>query len=278
MDLRQCLNAISDVIVNRPRPLREFDQIYMKAADMLIQAEHVNKWLAGRDVVFIGDGDALALSLMHLHLQEHLPSGPLSVHVLDFDERIVNSVARFAERYGYAAHIHATLYNVADPLPCSLDGRFAAFYTNPPFGGSNSGQSVKAFLRRGIEACGSGAVCCAVLADYPDLPWCKEVLVLAQRFLLENGFHLAEMVPRFHTYHLDDEPELTSCSLIALHAGQRTACRSKRIPQDEIDNFYGKGASLRIRYVRDLTNGGKLASRDHECEPYEAPIASKESE
>jgi len=35
--LRAAVNAISDVIQNRPRPLREFDQIYMKAGDMLQQ-------------------------------------------------------------------------------------------------------------------------------------------------------------------------------------------------------------------------------------------------
>ena len=30
IDLRDALNAVSDVIQNRPRPIREFDQIYMK--------------------------------------------------------------------------------------------------------------------------------------------------------------------------------------------------------------------------------------------------------
>ena len=142
MDLRKGLNAVSDVIVNRPPPLREFDQIYMKAADMLIQAEHVSKWLTDRDVVFIGDGDALALCVMHLAAEEHLPTGPKSVHVLDFDERMINSVLRFAERYGYSDRITAELYNVADPLPPAYRAKFGAFYTNPPFGGSNGGASV----------------------------------------------------------------------------------------------------------------------------------------
>ena len=31
IDLREAMNAISDVIQNRPKPIREFDQIYMKA-------------------------------------------------------------------------------------------------------------------------------------------------------------------------------------------------------------------------------------------------------
>ena len=43
LDLRRSLNAISDVVNNRPRPLREFDQIFMKTADMLLQTDHVGR-------------------------------------------------------------------------------------------------------------------------------------------------------------------------------------------------------------------------------------------
>ena len=41
IDLRAAINAVSDVVQNRPRPLREFDQIYMKSADMVLQSEIV---------------------------------------------------------------------------------------------------------------------------------------------------------------------------------------------------------------------------------------------
>ena len=67
IDLRACLNAISDVVNNRPRPLREFDQIFMKTANMLLQTEHVSRLFEGKRVVFIGDGDAIGLCLVHLH-------------------------------------------------------------------------------------------------------------------------------------------------------------------------------------------------------------------
>jgi hypothetical protein len=40
-NLHQKINAVSDVINNRPSPLRKYDQIYMKAADMVLQAELV---------------------------------------------------------------------------------------------------------------------------------------------------------------------------------------------------------------------------------------------
>jgi len=58
IDLRKAMNAVSDVIQNRPRPLREFDQIYMKASDMVMQSEFIARWADGKRLAFIGDGDA----------------------------------------------------------------------------------------------------------------------------------------------------------------------------------------------------------------------------
>ena len=44
VDLRQAIKAVSDVVQNRPRPLREFDRIHMKIGDMLLQSEMVADW------------------------------------------------------------------------------------------------------------------------------------------------------------------------------------------------------------------------------------------
>ena len=152
LDLRKAFNALSDVVVNRPPALREFDQIYMKISDMLLQAELLSRWVDSKSVVCIGDGDAIGLSLVHLKANGIFERGPRHVHILDFDERIVNSIATFAENYELQDKISAELYNVADPLPQTHIGKFEAFYTNPPFGASNGGRSVEAFLRRGNEA------------------------------------------------------------------------------------------------------------------------------
>lgn len=61
IDLRAAINAISDVVQNRPRPLREFDQIYMKTGDMVLQSELVAHWANGKRLAFIGDGDAISV-------------------------------------------------------------------------------------------------------------------------------------------------------------------------------------------------------------------------
>jgi predicted methyltransferase len=105
------LNAIADVVNNRPRPLREFDQIFMKTADMLLQTEHVGRFFEEKCVIFIGDGEAIGLCLVHLHNQNLLEYGLKVVHVVDFDERVVLSIQVFAERFGITNRVSAELYN-----------------------------------------------------------------------------------------------------------------------------------------------------------------------
>ena len=277
-DLRKRLNAVSDVIHNRPPPLREFDQIYMKAADMLLQAEYVSRQLSGRSVIFVGDGDGMGLCLIHLHNQGVLEEAPAKVHVLDFDERVVLSIRRFAKHFGIDDRITADLYNVADALPESLDGGFNAFYSNPPFGASNGGKSIEAFLMRCLEATDDSAVGCLVIADDDEYQWTQEVLFRTQKWLLKSGLLIAEVLPRFHTYHLDDAPGLTSCSLF-LRRAARGGFRRKSVPLPVtyIENFYGHSSPLTARYVKDRTVGGRFPSRDHEIIPYESSNADEDS-
>ena len=270
LDLRQAFNALSDVVVNRPSPLREFDQIYMKISDMLVQAELLGRWVHEKSLVFLGDGDAIGLTLVHLRAVGILDRGPNHVHVLDFDERIVNSIITFSRANGLEDVISAELYNVADPLPPVHIAQFEAFYTNPPFGASNGGKSMQAFIRRGDEALGGNGTACVVAADDPTLPWTKQVMQQVQSYLLENGLVINEMLPRFHHYHLDDDPDLTSCCLIAVRLGvEGIKSTSEALTPGDLEQFYGEYSPLDARYVRDLRKGGTLPSLDHEIERFE---------
>src|SRR5437762_5490448 len=130
IDLRAAINAISDVVQNRPRPLRVMDQIYMKTGDMVMQSEIVADWANGRRLAFIGDGDAISVCVAYLQRKGILDYGPSLIHVFDFDERIVGAVKRFADRERLE-NLDAHLYNCLDPFPrCS---EFEFFYTNPPW-------------------------------------------------------------------------------------------------------------------------------------------------
>ena len=270
LDLRQAFNALSDVVVNRPPPIREFDQIYMKISDMLLQAELLGRWVDRKSVLCVGDGDALGLTLVHLKAQGIFARGPSYVHVLDFDERIVNSVRTFARDFQLEDMISAELYNVADPLPHEHIAKFEAFYTNPPFGASNGGRSMEAFLKRGDESLTVDGVACVVAADDPTLPWTRQAMEQVQKYLFSNRFIISEMVPRFHHYHLDDDPELTSCILIAVRNGSGgVKSGSGALLREDLENFYGAYAPLTVRYVRDLRKGGALPSADYRFEEFE---------
>ncbi|MEX0754721.1 MAG: bis-aminopropyl spermidine synthase family protein [Actinomycetota bacterium] len=272
IDLRAAINAVSDVVQNRPRPLREFDQIYMKTGDMVLQSEFIAKWSEGRSLAFIGDGDAISVCVAYLVERGILSYGPSRITVFDFDERICNAVTRFAEKEGLST-LTSHLYNVIDVFPGPLD--FERFYTNPPWGASNDGESVNVFVQRGMEATsyvGEGVV---VIADDPELEWPKRVLANLQRRVLESGFFVQRMMTQVHSYHLDDAPDLRSCNLIlkALPGNARTVDSRAIDDPARLEHFYGRDGHPRIRYVRELARleYGKAAESEYELEPIGGP-------
>lgn len=266
VDLKEAINAVSDVVQNRPRPLRDFDQIYMKTGDMVLQSEVVARWADGKRLAFIGDGDAISVCVALLKHREIFQEGPTLVTVFDFDQRICSAISRFAdqERIETLRSVH---YNCADALPADAIGKYDCFYTNPPWGASNKGESVKAFMQRGFEAtayCGEGLV---VIADDHEIGWPQHVLAAAQRFALDSGQYVQKMQSRMHLYHLDDAPNLRSCNLFfkALPE-ERKPIVSEPLSQDRLSNFYGRGQPLTIRYVMEKKRVDYGKAHDDEYE------------
>ncbi|MHB1210607.1 MAG: bis-aminopropyl spermidine synthase family protein [Acidimicrobiales bacterium] len=256
LDLRLALNALSDIVENRPLPLREFDQIYMKAGDMIVHAEFLARQFDKRRVVFVGDGDAVGLALAHLMNERVLDYGPSSIAVLDFDERMVNSINRFAGDFGCEHRINAVTYNVIDPLPPDLIATFDAFHINPPWGQHNDGESVITFLERAIQLTRVGGVGMVIIADNAELTWVNEVLGRTQAAAISNGLVLQQMIPAQHSYHLPDAPDLRSCTMVF------RKCRvdglvNHRLPDARLENFYGRESSLRVQRVCDLDTIGR---------------------
>lgn len=266
IDLREAMNAVSDVIQNRPRPLREFDQIYMKAGDMVLQSEFVAKWAKDKKLAFIGDGDAISVCVAYLKNRNIIDYGPTKVTVFDFDERIVQAVNRFADKEGIG-HLDAQLYNCVDGLPASR-ARYDCFYTNPPWGQYNKGASVNVFIQRGFEAIqyqGNGMV---VIGDDPELAWTKRVLGQVQTFALNNGFFVSRMMPQLHQYHLDDAAGLRSCNLMfSSHPDNEARGDSQPITDAaKLEDFYGRQQSLKVQYVREKKRLDYGKANDNEYE------------
>ncbi len=272
IDLRLALNALSDVVTNRPLPLREFDQIYMKMGDMVVHAEFIARRCKGQ-LVFVGDGDAIGLSLMHLVHEKVLDYGPDKVTLLDFDERMVNSVLRFAEDAGFAERVHALLYNVIDPVPEGLRGTFDGFHINPPWGQHNDGESVVVFLERAVSLTRVGGVGVVVIADDSRLPWTNRVLARTQQEALRLGLVLEQMIPTMHSYHLDDAPELKSCAMVFRKVSE-SQLGNEPLSDERLEHFYGRSQSLRIQYVREkpTIQRGRADDRTYE---FQELIAAK---
>ncbi len=250
IDLRAAINAISDVIQNRPLPLRIFDQIYMKAGDMVLQSEFVARWADGKKLAFIGDGDAISVCVAYLKARDIVNYGPSEIIVFDFDERICSAVERFADRERLE-NLHAQLYNCLDPFPGPTD--FACSYTNPPWGASNKGESVCVFMQRGMEATSYHGEGLVVIADDDELEWPKRVLARVQQFGLGCGFIVQKMMPKMHLYHLDDAPNLRSCNLLfrALPGNTGPPTSTAITEEERLANFYGRGNRPRVKYVRE---------------------------
>ncbi len=250
IDLRSAINAISDVVQNRPRPLRLFDQIYMKAGDMVLQSELVAWWANGKRLAFIGDGDAIGICVAYLHKRGIIDYGPSEIVVFDFDERVCGAVKRFAadEQLG---QLKAELYNCLDPFPGPT--QFDCFYTNPPWGKTNAGESVKVFVQRGMEATSYGGEGMVVIADDNELEWPKRVLANVQKFVIRSGFFVRKMTPQLHEYHLDNAPDLRSCNLIikALPSNKSQGPSLRISDPARLAHFYGEDKPPRVRYVRE---------------------------
>jgi N4-bis(aminopropyl)spermidine synthase len=222
----------------------------MKAEDIVAQAILVAKKFNHLKATFVGDGDSIALAIVHLSGRGLLTEAPDYIRVLDFDQRIVNAINRFAELHGYSQIIAAELYNVVDPLPESLIGKAGAFYTNPPWGASNGGESVVAFLRRGVEAVGQHGLAAVVGPNESRVPWTQEVVSRTKSALVESGFVIEKVGPERHHYHLDDDPHLRSCTLFArgvAHSSKKIARR--RLNRRSFRNFYGRNNHLRVKFV-----------------------------
>lgn len=266
IDLRAAVNAISDVIMNRPRPLREFDQIHMKAGDMVMQAEFVARWADGQRLAFIGDGDSISVCVAYLQARGILAYGPSAIEVFDFDERVVSAVNRFAD-HERLENLKSTLYNCLDPMPRDKQQQFSHFYTNPPWGASNAGASVNLFALRGMEAIGFAGEGLVVIAD-DTLPWAQRVLGNCQDFARNHGFFVKRMTPGLHSYHLDDDPDLLSCNVV-LKSLPENSTKSPSEPLTDaaiLANFYGAGKEPRVRYVREKKRLNYGMAHDDEYE------------
>ena len=229
----------------RPVSLREFDQIPMRSYHLLQQVKLVAPFLAGQSVVFMGDHDSTSLLIGLLGALGRVPL-PSQMLLLDFDERLLVTAQALARQAGFCDLLECRLYNVFDPIPSDLAGRFDWFYTNPPYGCRNNGESARLFIARCYELVRQdSAHGCIILPDDLQRSWTKPSMLATQKFLCNNGWTVDTKINQFHQYHLDDDSELaSSLMLVESNEGTLLSTRSmpysgRRVDFEEIENFYG---------------------------------------
>jgi N4-bis(aminopropyl)spermidine synthase len=163
--------------------------------------------------------------------------------------------------FGFADRLETHLYNVFDALPNELLQTHDAFYTNPPYGASNHGASARLFITRGIELVRDGGEGFLILPDDATRPWTTIAMNNTRTFLERHGWRVTRHQRKLHQYHLDDDPTLASCCTSIKHAPQANTRNAipwagRRVPQDLIQHFYGKGVPL--PFPKYIASDGQL--------------------
>lgn len=235
----------------RPRPIRDYDQIFMLPGSQLVQALLVSDYLKYRDVVMVGDGDCMGLVMAHL-ANNNVFKAPGKIRIFDFDERLLAFVEQAAQDLKIPPDlISCHRYNVVDPIPEEYSQAHEVFYTNPPYGSVDHGQCAKLFLTRCMEFCKpapSWGVALLPFAHKED--WSRRAMWNIQEFLIQSGYVASEMVREIHQYHLDDRPSLRSCNIVVDRVKNiPPPDAGKTVDSEQLKNFYGRRERRMPKYI-----------------------------
>ena len=137
---KEILKEYKKIARQRPRPTLDFFQGYMQEEDVIARVALMHHYgdLHKKDFILIGDDDLLSIALS-------LTQMPSRITVLDIDERLGEFIKDVNKQYGF--DIEFRRYNVADPLPVDLIGKFDVFSSEP----LETLTGLKAFVSRGIS-------------------------------------------------------------------------------------------------------------------------------
>jgi predicted methyltransferase len=133
------LEEFKHIAEKRPPPNALFFQGYMREYDVIYRIALMHQYndLASKNFILIGDDDLLSIALALTEL-------PSRIFILDIDEKLGDFIKTVSKEYGF--EIEFQKYDVSNPLPKDLRGKFDVFSSEP----LETLSGLKAFLSRGV--------------------------------------------------------------------------------------------------------------------------------
>lgn len=183
---KEILSEFKRITAKRPQPTVDFFQGYMLEESVVARAALMHYYgdLDRKSIVLVGDDDLLSIALALTEL-------PSSIVVLDVDTRIGEFIKNFKREYGYA--IDFMKYNVSDPLPRELQGKFDVFSSEP----LETSSGLKAFIIRGTACLKENGVGYFGLTNYEAS--LKKWLAV-QKFLSRMNCVITDIIQGFSVY------------------------------------------------------------------------------
>ena len=203
---KEVAERFKEIVKERPQPTLDYFQGYMLAEDVLARVALMHYYgdLCGKSIALIGDDDLLSVALALTQL-------PSRITVLDIDRRLGEFITKVNSKYGF--NIEYVEYDVANPLPKTLVGKFDVFSSEP----LETLSGLKAFLIRGITCLKEGGV------GYFGLTLHEASLrkwLATQRFLLKMNCVITDIIQGFSSYPMDYST--VNYEEFAYHLGFRT--------------------------------------------------------
>ncbi|MEM3641421.1 MAG: bis-aminopropyl spermidine synthase family protein [Candidatus Bathyarchaeia archaeon] len=186
---KEILEEFKKIVEKRPSPSLDFFQGYMLEQDVVarIALMHYYGDLNGKEIVLIGDDDLLSVALA-------LTGLPSRVTVLDIDKRLGDFLQSVNKSYGF--NVEFFEYNVAEPLPRELRGKFDVFSSEP----LETVSGLKVFIMRGVTCLKENGVGYFGLTHYEAS--LKKWLAV-QKLLAKMNCVITDIIQGFSIYPMD---------------------------------------------------------------------------
>lgn len=189
--LNGLIPKFQEIVDDRPKPKFSLDQSHatMQTCMLRIAYLYEHDAIDGRDIVFLGDDDLMALSL-HLFAEEMgITTGTTTV--FDLDVRVIEFIENISNKRGWG--INGIRHDLRNPLETNMRDKYDVFFCDPPY----TAEGFRVFTSRGVELLRSnpgkkGFICFG--AGHPN------ELADALSVVTELGLVLREIVPSFNRY------------------------------------------------------------------------------